>query len=252
MQHLPVSYAVPGEVSSPKFANAFARGCKGHATNSPLLLEGPVALFGSPARWDLLQTAIADGRQFFYADHGYFRRGQYYRIAKNAYHGLGLGTYPPDRFLACHVDMAPTWRDSGTQVVICPNSTTYMRLFGIDARQWALDVATEVSKHSDRPLIIRWKAQAQARPLYHDLHDAHCVIVFSSGAAVEAVRSGIPVITLAPWAATRRMGGTELAQIESPPMPEGREQFIYNLAYEQYTLKEIADGMAWRRLREAA
>src|SRR5215510_15777539 len=58
---IPVSYAVPGERSSPKWARAFSIGCNGRATNVNELQPGPVALFGSPSRHDLLQQAIAQG-----------------------------------------------------------------------------------------------------------------------------------------------------------------------------------------------
>jgi len=37
--------------------------------------------------------------------------------------------------------------------------------------------------------------------------------------------------------------------IENPKMPN-REQFLYNLAYAQWSPQEFADGTVWKRFRE--
>lgn len=246
----PVSYAVPSEKSSPKFASAFAAGCKGHATNENTLLPGPVALFGSPARRDLLTQAIAEGRTWYYADHALFRRHQQFRITKNAYQHDGRGDYPPDRFQQLRVNTHPTWQTGGTSIVICPNSRAYMAWFGIDAEQWVLDCARTIGRLTDRPIIIRWKTQAQHRPIYVDLHQAWMTVVFSSACAIDSLMAGVPVCTLAPWASTARMGIQDLSQVNVPYYPdiEERDRFFWALAYQQWTLDEIREGVAWRAL----
>jgi len=246
---LPVSYAVDGEKSSPRFASAFAAGCGGLATMEDTLLPGPVALFGSPARVPLLKTAIAQGRDWYFGDHGYFGRFKYYRVTKNAYQHDGSGHFSPERFKALRLNVAPTWNKSGSAVVICPNSPGYMATFGIDAKQWVIDIVTAVSRVSDRPIVVRWKAQAQARPIYMDLHDAWMTVVFSSASALDSLIAGVPVCTLASWAASYRMGITDISQVETPYYPEDREQFLFNLANQQWTLDEIRAGLAWKALR---
>lgn len=262
---VPVSYAVPTESSSPKVAGAFAAGCGGHATNDAVLQPGaPMALFGSPDRHELLLEHIATGQDWYYVDHSYFRRGRQYRIARNRYQSFidpaeviakydalraarGGGPLPtPTRFANLHVDVAPDWQREGTAILICPNSPTYMRWFGLDAKQWTLDIAAQLSRYSDRPVIIRWKAQAQARPLYLDLHTAHAVVTFSSGSAMEALAAGVPVFCTAPWATAYPMGCPDLSQIETPLYPEHRIPFLWELAERQWTLDEIRNGAAWR------
>jgi hypothetical protein len=253
----PVSYAVPGERSSPKFAAAFAAGCGGRAVNMPSALQpGDFAAFCTPPLWDHLRTAQQTGRNWYYADHAFFtpRRGKYFRVTKNAYQyqpSVGdLRAATPDRFLAQHVDLWPDWRrnNGGSAIVICPNSVPYMARFGIDAQRWTLDIVKQLGQLTDRPLIVRWKTQAARRPLYVDLHDAWAVIVYDSASAIEAIVAGVPVFVLAPHATTRMMGCADLTQIESPVFPDGREQFIWALAEHQWTLPEIAEGRAWKTL----
>jgi hypothetical protein len=224
-----------------------------------------MALFGSPARWDLMQAHIASGQDLYYADHCYFRRSTQFRIARNRYQTLitqdelvrtygdsrtvsrrGWAMPVPARFSRLRVDVAPEWNTSGNSIVICPNSPAYMKWFGHDAKTWALDVARTVSQYTDRPIVIRWKAQAQARPLYMDLHAAWAVVTFTSGAAMDALAAGIPVFCLADWATAYPMGCPDLTQIETPYYPTHRVPFLWELAERQWSLAEIAEGAAWR------
>lgn len=240
-------------MTSPKWAMNFARGCGGEATPNATLLPGPVAMFGSPQRWTLLQEAIAEGREWFYGDHAYFRRSRYYRITRNRYQHDGVPTLgrplSPHRLRECGVDMQPHWQKDGDHVIVCPNSPTYMKLFGIDAQAWAADVIAQLTRLTDRPIRLRWKAQATRRPLYVDLDGAYCVIVFSSNAAVEGLAAGVPCITLADFAASRRMGRHRLDDIENLYYPDDREVFLMTLAQNQWTMEEMARGDAWKVLR---
>lgn len=250
----PTSYAVQSELSSPKWACAFSRGCGGEATPNEDLLPGPVAMFGSPARWALLHRAIAEGRDWYYGDHAYFRRARYFRVTRNRYQHDGRGSFPDgaQRLRAAGTEIYPHWKTEGSSIVVCPNSPTYMALFGIDAHAWVLDIVARLGQLTDRPIIVRWKAQAIRRPLYVDLHDAYLVITFSSNAAVEAIAAGVPCCTLAPFAASTRMGITSLDDIERPIYPDDREPFLYALAANQFTLDEMASGYAWRVIRDQA
>ena len=41
------------------------------------------------------------------------------------------------------------------------------------------------------------------------------------------------------------------ARIEEPRYPDGREPWLWNLAANQWTREEMADGTCWRGLTEA-
>lgn len=242
----PVSYYTPGEITSPKFAYAFARGCGGTITDEPDLFPGPVALFGTPSLWPVLRAARAQGREWFYGDHGYFGRNTYFRVTWNAYQHDGRGDYAPGRFLTFHRDVKP-WRTSGSHVLVCPNSEAYFRLHRMDRDRWLADVLATLRQHTDRELRVRYKHTPLE--IKYDLADAWACVSFSSMAAVDALIVGVPVFSLAPFASSARMGLSDLAQIESPIYPDDREPFVWALAANQWTLPEILRGVAWRSLQ---
>lgn len=247
----PVSYYAAGEFTSPKLAYAFAKGCGGTITDDlEYLHPGPVAMFGSPPVWPLLRQAQAEGRDWLFADHAYFGRGYFYRITKNAYQHDGRGTSStPERFeRATRGKTVEPWRKTGSHVLVCPQSDIYFSLHGIDAATWLRDVTATLREHTDREIRVRWKASRT--PIKPDLENAWAVVVFSSAAALDALIAGIPIVTLAPFAASARMGLTDLSQIESPMYPDGRVSFLQVLADNQWTLPEIMRGSAWRQIQE--
>jgi hypothetical protein len=245
----PVSYIVPQELSSPKFGRAFAKGCGGLVTAENHLRVGrDIALFGSPARWTLLQEAIADGRTWYYGDHGYLCRDRYFRVTKNAYQADGHQPATSERFAALKLPIAP-WRQSGRHVLVCPQSATYCQLLGFDLHEWLQTVLTTLRQHTDRDVRIRTKAERPSRPIARDLVDAWAVVVFSSSAALDALLAGVPVFALAPFAAAYRMGTPDLTAIETPVYPEDREALFWSLAAQQWTLTELASGIGWRDLQ---
>ena len=248
----PVTYMVPGAGTSPKFAEAFSQGCHGQLVPvSRGLQPGAFAAFCTPQTWPLLRQVQDEGRDYYYGDHGCFRRGVYYRVTKNGYQPDGRGRAAPDRFRRYGVSLSDRWHTHGRQIVVCPNSPVYMRFHGREAHGWVAEVIRHLSRVTDRPVVTRWKVDSPSRPLALDLADAWMVVTFSSAAAVEALAAGIPVCTLAPWASTARMGITDLKHVESPHYPDldDRDQFLFNLAAAQWTLSEIRQGLAWAALQ---
>ncbi len=251
---IPTTYFVAEEATSPKFAQAFAAGCGGSKTNILTDLQpGPFSAFCTPATWPLLRQAQQEGRDWYYGDHAYVRRGKYYRVEKNKYQyqptSTDLREARPHRLnQLCGRFPDPEWRATGSSIIICPQSEWYMRQFGIDAHQWTLSIVNELRAYTDRPVVIRWKSHAPHRPIGSDLHDAWALITFASAAAVDALLVGVPVFVMAPWSTCAPMGLSDLSRIESPAMPAHRLPFLWSLAEHQWSLSEIAAGAAWKSL----
>lgn len=243
---IPVSYSVPGELTSPKFAAAFARGCGGAVVRNMQLQDGPVAGFFTPKLWPVLRQARAEGREWYYADHGFFGRGKYYRIAKNAFQHDGTGDADPRRFQRFNRPVQP-WQKDGKHILICPQSATYFGLFGLNLWAWVDGVCRKLRAVTDRPIIVRM-AKNSPKPIQANLVDCWAVVTFSSSAALDALIAGVPVFVLADFAAAHRMGLSDLSQIESPFYPDDRLRFLSVLAEHQWTLDEIRWGAAWKAL----
>lgn len=249
----PVTYIVPNETTSPKFGQAFSRGCGGRAVNVHLgLQDGDFAAFCTPPTWSLLQQVEEAGRTWYYGDHAFYRRGKFYRITKNARQYIptdeSILHARPDRIRPLGVSLVARWKKDGHRIILCPNSDIYMAKFGFSAVQWAISVADTLRVHTTRHITVRWKQQAQRRPLSMDLADAWAVVVYNSNAAVEALCAGVPVFVLCPWATTASMGLADLSKIETPYYPDLRIPFLWDLANHQWTLAEIQAGIAWRTL----
>lgn len=238
------AYAVPGELTSPKFAAAFAAGAGGTVEARGILQAGPVALFGSPKRWALLQQAQAEGRDWYYGDHAYFGRNHFYRVTRNAWQHTGRAIINEDRFRALGVTIQP-WRAGGGHVLLCPPADDIAQLFNFDAAAWRINITAQLQAHTDRPIRVRERRATV--PLGADLHDCWALVTWTSNAAVEALCAGVPVFVTAACAAAA-MASWDLAQIEAPARPESRDRWARVLAANQWTLDEIRAGDCWRAI----
>lgn len=249
----PTVYRMPREHTSPRWCRAFAAGCGGaEIIDDGQLRPGPVALFGSPGLWNQLEQVRAEGRPWWYGDHGYFGRGDYYRVTAGRLQldGQETRSAPPDhaRLRALAVEIRP-WRTGGSHVLICPPDQVFAGLNHFDVEAWTRNVLSELQRHTGRELRVRKRqlGTRKARPLSRDLADCWCLVTYTSNAAVESVCAGVPVICTGPCAG-RLMGSGDLSQIETPRMGEDRETWAAWLAANQWNMDEMAAGDCWRAI----
>lgn len=238
---IPDTITAYGERTAPQFAHAFAAGCGGIVFDD--YNGGPWAGFGSPQTWEGLQDARRARQAFYYGDHAYFARGIYYRITKNAYQHSGVGDSDGRRLDV--LGIAPKkWKKNGSSIIVCPQSDAYHARMG--QPNWLEETLAKLAANSDRPIKVRRKRGAH-RTLAQDLENAWCVVVHTSNAAVEAVLAGVPAICTGDCAGSR-MSLTDPGSVEYPIYPSGRLRWAGVLADNQWTLAEIASGMAWKQL----
>lgn len=241
----------PRESTSPRFANAFAHGCKvARIITVPTFakIEGPIALFGSPLAWNQIEAAQADGRDWYYGDHAFLGpRGSSYRIARSEFQYTGTNVLDGrKRFSALKMKIQP-WRKAGRDVLVCPAPAVHAALMGFDGLKLEQEMLATLAQHTDRPLVVRYKATSST-PIELALANAWAVVTYHSNVAIQALMVGVPVFIVCPWATTKRMGKSNLAEIESPYYPDDRDAFFQTLAGHQWTMDEISNGLAWRAL----
>ena len=78
------------------------------------------------------------------------------------------------------------------------------------------------------------------------VQDAYAVINWSSNPATHAVLEGIPVF-VGPSSLAYDVGNTDLSKINNPSKPD-RQQWLNDLAYTEWTTKEISEGKPLLRL----
>jgi len=143
---------------------------------------------------------------------------------------------------------------SGKYVLVCPSSAGINDY--IDQPNWTDQTKEQIKRYTDRPIRLRHKPRGRGTsgpseaklPLSEDLKEAWCVVTSCSIAAVEAICEGIPVFCHDKSFAVP-VANTELADIENP-FYGGPEEWLYSLAYQQFTPEEYENGTAMEILMD--
>lgn len=243
-------YPQPGKARSREVLEAFAKGAGGEIRVSGACLQpGAAAFYGVVGIEHLLHLAIAEGRDWYYGDNAFFDvgRGKFFRFARRTLQPAWMLNPDYIRLQDLGAKVRP-WRRDGRRIVVVEQSEHFLKLVG--ANRWLERVLADLAKVTDRPIKVRrWSRDkiGAAKSLQLDLHGAWALVTHMSAAANEALLAGVPVFVSGLCAATPMASG-ELKNIENPRYPEGREDWAAGLAAEQWTLEEIRNGMAWRRL----
>lgn len=198
---------------------------------------------------EIMQQCEQDGSPFVYCDHSFFSqtratvgRGDYsgyFRLIKNGRYSHNTQDHTDDRWLDLDIDIAP-WKKDGEHIVVVPLSSYVAKLNGIDPQAWLGQTIHAISQCTDRDIVI--KPKDSDAPLSHVLKRAHALVTLDSNAAVDAAVMGVPVFTSTINAAAP-IANFNIADIETPNYPD-RQQWLNNLAYQQFTLSEILNGYA--------
>lgn len=217
----------------------------------------------------IMQQYIAAGKKVLYIDLGYWGRlagGKlygYHKIALNARHPTAYFQRKPKdnrRINGFDLEFKP-WRQSGDYILLAGMGDKAARAEGFEIERWERETIRAIQAVTDRRIVYRpkpsWKG---ARPisgvlyshpkteLESALQNCHAVVTHHSNVAVDAVLAGVPVFA---WAGVGSvMGLNDLTRIESPIFPEGREQWVNDISYCQWTVDEMHRGLPWRHMKE--
>lgn len=173
---------------------------------------------------------------------------------------------PPDRWEALQIDAARPRRTSRSHHVLYANNSQKVHDY------WRLGSADELTERTfalmrrmapRRPMVFRPKPRAmdfrevedvrtsvKPETIEDALENCHVLVTYTSHCSVNAVLAGVPVVALGPNPAAP-IAGKYLEQILDPPVPDeaARDQWLFNMAYAQWTEDELASGEAWEFIR---
>ena len=204
-----------------------------------------VASFGVLRGCDL---AMKNAKEFWYIDHGYFGEGRY-RITRGATIHSGEGDMSWDRFNSFNHEMQD-WSTGGEHVVLCPPSVPQIKFLNI--KNWMDDTIKKVRQYTDRKIIISQKPNSpegfyekgyddlQNIPIDEALKKAWVLVTDHSNTMTTALIRGVPIICTN---INRSIGSFE--RIEEPRY---NREWLKNIAYNQWTLRDIESGKAWEEL----
>ena len=187
-------------------------------------------------------------KNFYYMDHGYFNQSKrsfennrtnivnldgYFRIVYNNFIHNGKGNYPDDRLKKLNLNILDQ-RKSGNHILLSEPSDAMKKLYNVP--NWTEDTVKLVRKYTDRKLVVHNKFSK--KPLNLLFKDAWAFVSLQSTAGFIAMSNGIPSYFTEDTL-------THIGQIQNIEKPSIDYEIFKNLAYGQWTLKEIETGEAW-------
>ena len=229
---------------------------------------------------------VSAGRRVFVCELGHLRRakarfhpdGRFERLHdQDAYYQFGIGKLnwlpPPlsclsDRFDALAIDRATCPQQTGDMVLIAGQTVgdASHNVGFRDMVAWTGKTVEAVRSSTSRKLAFRphpkqalsIKDGPLVRPigvdeyrnpvnqLSNDLKDSWAMVTICSTSGQEALLSGIPVFC-EPWAIYSEVANMDLRKLDSPEWKDTSDYFN-RLAYAQWTILEISDGIPFEFL----
>jgi len=205
------------------------------------------------------------GLEWWYVDNGYITEQitrypepiinnydkTYFRICKGGIHTTKLSECDNKR-----LDTEFKGWQSGEHILVCPSSPTVTSYINdISQEEWIKQTTDKIQKCTDRPIRLRNKPRPGNKwwntDIKDDLKGAHCLVTNMSLAAVDAITSGVPCITDEKNVANF-VSSQDISKINLPFKPNNNEinKWMRMLSHNQFTIKEIEDGIAFKVLQE--
>ena len=190
-------------------------------------------------------------KNYYYMDHGYFNQSArsfknkrtnvinldgYFRIVFNNFIHNGKGKYPSDRLNKLDLKFLDQ-KKTGEYVILSEPSDVMKKVYNVP--QWTDDTIKLVRKYTDRKIITHNKFSKE--PLSKLFNNAWAFVSLQSTAGFVAMLNGVP--SYFTDKTLKQIGN--LQDIEKPSIDYN---IFNNLAYGQWTLKEIESGEAWENI----
>ena len=143
-----------------------------------------------------------------------------------------------DRFEQLNIKVQE-WK-KGDKILVIPLSIPLATYLGIDAQVWLDYTIGRLKRTTDREIVVKGKDGSSLIPY---LDNCHAIVTHSSNAAVDGVIAGVPAFSTFD-SGVSPVALSDLSKIEDPIYPD-RRQWLYSLAYQQFTLEEFSNGTAW-------
>lgn len=176
----------------------------------------------------------------------------YWRWCYQSLHDNRLLDVPSDRFEKWNVDIKP-WNTEGDYILLCPSSETMtFYMHGCNVNEWIESTTKKIKEHTNIPIKVRHKPRKNGTsgpsvadtPIVSDLDGAVAVCVSGSITAIDALINGVPVFSTSDFAPSAWCTNKDFSKLEDPYKYD-REHLFYNLAYKQYSIKEMREGLCY-------
>ena len=184
-------------------------------------------------------------------DHGYFNQSNrkfennrtkilnldgYFRIVYNNFVHNGDGNYPDDRLKKLNLNFKKQ-SNLGSYIILSEPSDAMKKIY--NEEDWINKITNKLKKLTDRQIVVHNKYSN--KPLDELLLNAWAFVSLQSTAGFKAMLNGVPA-----YFTEKTLKNINL--IEEIETPKIDYKIFNNLAYGQWTLKEIESGEAWEKI----
>jgi len=217
-------------------------------------IDKPITCFGIlRGTGELLKQS----KEFYYFDHAYLYGNRHspskvtgeriYRLTKNHYHIQTIQELTDEdneriKKYKQYIKLQP-WKSDGNYILIIAPSHFQIAYHNIGS--WVDDTIKTLKQYTDRPIKVRDKKSS--KPLREEVQSAYAIVSHNSAVVVDAVLNGVPVFCDKMNMGVP-MGLTDFSKIEQPIKP-ARLKWIHSLLANQFTMTEIKNGTAWRKVQ---
>lgn len=214
---------------------------------------------------EIMRGYTAAGKSAVYLDLAYWDRGNCYKVSVNDRHPTAYfqaTKHDDHRRKMFGVEPQP-YRYSGTTILLAGMSAKAAWAEKLEpVESWERAAISELKKYTPRSITYRPKPSwTAAKPLegteYSNprteslervLARSFAVVTHHSNVAVEGLVAGLPVF--AQKGVALPMGYSLLELIGEPHYPNDREQWANDVAYCQWSEKEMKNGTCWSHLKQ--
>jgi hypothetical protein len=213
-------------------------------------------------RGRIIQKHRSLGKDVVVLETGYLNRGDgeehHYAAGFNGLNGradfknMGM---PPDRALKLGIEPKPV--RTGEKILLCGQVPQDASVDHIDIVRWLHAARNEIKARTKREIVFKPHPKGKIPPIngcgftkvpfLEALENCHSVVTFNSNSAVEAAVEGVPVFAFDEGSMAWSIANRDWDAIEQPRIPD-RKQWLYDLCYAQWDLREMRNGEPWRHL----
>ena len=201
-------------------------------------------------------------------DHGYFTNAHdsphWLRITKNKHCQNIMQKRPSDRYEKNFKQDIKPWK-KGKKILVLPPTNAIANFFNV--KDWLDKTLTTLKQNTDRTIEIREKPYNPTVAIDHvgatvkidkptqnkgkiDWNEYYAMVTYNSNTMIASLANGVPVFCDPVNSAAAPISETDFTKIETPRYGD-RIALFSSLAYNNWTLNEMADGTAWRMLNES-
>ena len=217
---------------------------------------------------EIYKQCEKENKNFYFMDHGYFTNAHdsphWLRITKNKHCQNKMQHRPTDRYEKYFKQNICPWK-KGKKILVLPPTNAIANFFNV--KDWLSTTLETLRGNTDRKIDIREKPYNPTvakdhvgatvkvdRPTENkgkiNWDDYYAMVTYNSNTMIESLANGVPVFCDPNNSAAAPISETDFKKIETPKYGD-RIALFSSLAYNNWTLKEMANGTAWRMLNES-